>query len=92
MPLMPLLRSLTYPHRRHAVHKATDGSAKKFAETAEDNRPLAQVGYLELVVEEIGTPARGPLDRAGREVDPWRPDELAPEPYNRVYDQPYGSS
>jgi hypothetical protein len=40
----------------HAVHGATDFPAKKFAETLEDDGTFIPFGYLELVVEEVGTP------------------------------------
>jgi hypothetical protein len=53
----------------HAIHGATDLHAKKFAETLEDDGPLVQFGYWELVIEEIGTPACSPLNPPGREVD-----------------------
>ena len=42
---------------------------KKLAETAEDDGHLVPFGYLKLIVEEIGTLARGPTDRPRREVD-----------------------
>lgn len=63
-------RGRTHAHiARHSVHGATDGHAEKFAETTEDDGILVRVGYLELVVEEKRTPARGSLDRVVREVD-----------------------
>jgi hypothetical protein len=38
----------------HAVHGAMDVPAKKLAETLEDDSHLVPLGYLELVVKEIG--------------------------------------
>lgn len=42
---------------------------EKLAETTEDDGHLVRFDYLELVVEKIGTLARGPKGRPGREVD-----------------------
>jgi hypothetical protein len=39
------------------------------AKTAENDGHLIPFGYLEFIVEDVGTLALGPIDRPGREVD-----------------------